>query len=98
MEIDIGSERVATGTSVHVRVRLAPRELNRLYLSGDILISLPIEGMVDDQAAPIPRTSIFLSELAGSQDGFTRVFAADAQAESFAATVGDQIDTALEGT
>ena len=97
MEIDVGSEQVAAGTAVHVRVRLAPRELNRLFLSGDILIQLPVDGMAGDDPAPIPRTSIFLSELAGSQDGFTRVFADAGHAERFAITVSEQVDSALEG-
>lgn len=99
MEIDIGSEQVATGVAVHVRVRLSPRELNRLYLAGDTLILLPAEGLAaQESGAPIPRTSMFLSEIAGNQTGFTRVFTDAAPAEAFATKVREQIATALEGT
>jgi hypothetical protein len=99
VEIDIGSEQVAEGVSVRVVVRLTPRELNRLYLSGDTLIQLPIDGIADESSgAPIPRTSIFLSELAGTQSGFTRVFADPTSADVFASALRSQLTTALEGT
>lgn len=99
MEIDIGSEQVAAGVAVHVVVRLAPRELNRLYLSGDTLIQLPIDGIADESSgAPIPRTSIFLSELAGAQSGFGRVFVDQTSADAFAASLRTQLTTALEST
>jgi len=99
VELDIASEQVANGIAVHVRVRLSPRELNRLFLSGDTLIQLPLDGLADDAgAAPIPRTSIFLSEIAGGPEGFTRTFADAAHAESFASAVRDQITTALEAS
>ena len=97
MEIDIGSEQVEQGVAVHVRVRLSPRELNRLFLSGDTLISLPLDGFVDEQGnAPMPRMSMFLSEIAGNPAGFTRTFADADSAGSFARTVHEQISTALE--
>ncbi len=97
MEIDVGSEQVAEGVAVHVRVRLSPRELNRLFLSGDTLIQLPLEGIIDEPGnAPIPRMSMFLSEIAGSSDGFSRTFADASSADSFARTVREQVSTALE--
>ena len=99
MEIDIGHEQVTAGIAVHVRVRLSPRELNRLFLAGDTLIQLPLDGIADEVgAAPIPRTSMFLSEIAGSPDGFSRTFADAAYAASFAQVVRDQISNALEGS
>ena len=70
MEIDIGSEQVSQGIAVHLRVRLSARELNRLFMSGDTLIQLPLEGALDDVGgAPMPRMSMFLSEIAGAPDG-----------------------------
>lgn len=99
MEIDISSEQVAAGVAVHVHVRLTPRELNRLYLSGDTLIQLPLDGIADESSsAPIARTSIFLSELAGNQAGFTRLFIDAVHAEAFATSVSKQVPSALEGT
>ena len=99
MEIDIGSEQVGQAIAVHVRVRLSSRELNRLFLSGDTLIQLPLDGIVDEAAAaPMPRMSIFLSEIAGSPDGFTRTFTDTGSADRFAAVVRAQIATALEAS
>lgn len=97
MEIALASEDVAAGVAVRVSVRLSSRELNRLFLSGDTLVQLPLDGAVlEADAAPIPRTSIFLSELAGSAEGFSRVFADAAAAAAFEAAVRRQLETALE--
>lgn len=97
MEIAIVTEQVSEGVAVRVTVRLSGRETNRLFLSGDTLIHLPTEGALPDpDGAPIPRLSIFLSELAGSRDGLTRVFRDQAAAEAFAAEVRRQLETALE--
>ena len=99
MEIDIANERVAGGVDVRVQVRLSARETNRLFLSGDTLIQLPLDGaLTEPDGAPIPRTSIFLSELAGSRDGLVRVFADGAAAEAFAVAVRTQLETALEAS
>ena len=97
MDVTLASEEVAAGVAVRVSVRLSSRELNRLFLSGDTLVQLPLEGAVlDADAAPIPRASIFLSELAGSAEGFTRVFADAAAAAAFETAVRRQLETALE--
>ena len=97
MEITLVSEDSAAGVTVHVSLRLSSRELNRLFLSGDTLIQLPLDGAVlMADAAPIPRTSMFLSELAGSAEGFTRVFADATAAAAFEAAVRHQLETALE--
>lgn len=97
MEITLASEEIAAGVAVQVSVRLTGRELNRLFLSGDTLIQLPLDGAVlDAEAAPLPRTSMFLSELAGSAEGFTRVFADAATAAAFESEVRRQLETALE--
>jgi hypothetical protein len=109
VEIDIGSEQVSGGIAVHVHVRLSARELSRLFLSGDTLIQLPLEGIADEpgadepgadepRSAPFPRMSMFLSEIAGSPDGFSRTFADATHADSFARAVREQISTALEAS
>jgi hypothetical protein len=99
VEIDVATEQTATGIAVRVRVRLSGRETNRLFLSGDTLIQLPLDGALPDvDGAPIPRTSIFLSELAGSQGGLTRVFSDTGSAAAYEAAVRRQLDTALEGS
>ena len=99
MEIDIANERVIGGLAVRVQVRLSARETNRLFLSGDTLIQLPLDGALPEpDGAPIPRSSIFLSELAGSHEGLARVFADGAAAEAFTTAVRTQIETALEAS
>ncbi len=97
MEIDVANERVAEGVAVRVRVRLSGRETSRLFVSGDTLIQLPLDGALPETgASPFPRTSIYLSELAGSADGLTRVFGDEPSAAAFAAAVRTQLETALE--
>lgn len=97
VEIDIAREHLPHGVTVRVQVRLSGREANRLFLSGDSLIQLPLEGVLPGvEKAPIPRMTIFLSELAGTRDGLTFTFADDAAAESFGASIRTQIETALE--
>jgi hypothetical protein len=97
VEIDATTEQVAEGFAVTVHVRLSPRETSRLFLSGDTLILLPTEGIVVvAEAAPIPRTSIFLSEIAGGASGLRRTFVDRPTAEQFAADVRTQLEKALE--
>lgn len=97
MEIDIAKELVPEGVAVRVSVRLSGREASRLFLSGDTLIQLPLDGaLTASEASPIPRTSIFVSELVGLADGLSRVFADGAAADAFADAVRSQLDTALE--
>ena len=99
MEIDITSQQVPEGMAVQVKVRLSGREASRLFVSGDTLIQLPLDGALPDtDASPVPRTSIFLSELTGRRDGLTRTFADATDAQAFAAVVRTQLDTALEAS
>ena len=97
MEIDIANELVPEGVAVRVSVRLSGRETNRLFLSGDTLIQLPLDdALTTSEGSPIPRTSIFLSELVGLADGLSRVFSDGVAAAAFADAVRSQLDTALE--
>ena len=97
MEIDIANEQVPEGVAVRVQVRLSGREASRLFLSGDTLIQLPLDGALTAQEdTPIPRTSIFLSELVGLPDGLSRVFVSGGAADAYAGVVRSQLDTALE--
>jgi hypothetical protein len=99
VEIDITSRQVPEGVTVQVKVRLSGRETSRLFVSGDTLIQLPLDGALpDDDASPVPRTTIFLSELAGRRDGLSRTFPEAAAARAFAAVVRTQLDTALEAS
>ena len=99
MEIDITSQQVPQGVAVLVKVRLSGRETSRLFLSGDVLIQLPLDGALPDtDGSPVPRTSIFLSELAGKRDGLSRIFDGGADADAYAAAVRAQLETALEAS
>lgn len=97
MDVEIVNEETAEGVVVSVRVRLSGRETNQLFLDGDTLVQLPLEGSLPEEGAPIPRASIFLSELAGLRDGFSRVFTGADAAEAFAESLRSQLTTALEG-
>lgn len=82
---------------MRVRVRLSGREVTQLFLRGDVLIRLPLEGsLADSDGTPLARGSIFLSELAGSRDGLTRVFRDEPAAAAFDASIRTQLETALE--
>jgi hypothetical protein len=99
VEIDITSQQVPEGVAVQVRVRLSGRETSRLFVSGDTLIQLPLDGALpDDDISPVPRMSIFLSELAGRRDGLSRTFPDATAAQAFADAVRTQLDTALEAS
>ena len=95
MEIDLAQEENAAGVTVRVTVRMSGRETSRLFVAGDKLIQLPLEGSVTDrEVTPIPRTSIFLSELAAG--GLARTFVDIAAAEAFAASVRAQLEAPWE--
>jgi len=99
VEVDITSQQVPGGVAVRILVRLSGREAGRLFISGDAFIQLPLDGALPDaDGSPMPRSSIFLSELSGRRDGLTRSFAHSADAEAFAAVVRAQLDTALEAS
>jgi hypothetical protein len=97
VDIAVVSEPVSTGVAVRVEVRLSGRETSRLFVNGDTLIQLPLDGaLTDDEGAPMPRPGIFLSELAGMPGGLSRVFADQGAAGAFATAVRAQLETALE--
>jgi hypothetical protein len=99
VEIDITSQQVPEGVAVQVKVRLSGRETSRLFVSGDTLVQLPLDGALPEpDGSPVPRVSIFLSELAGRRDGLTRTFAGATYADAFAVAVRSQLETALEAS
>ncbi len=95
--MNIAKEELSHGVLVRVQVTLSGREAGRVFLSGDMLIHLPLEGAQPEASnAPIPRMSIFLSELAATRNGITRVFDSDEDAETFVASVRQQLASAME--
>ncbi len=97
MDVEILEEETSGGVAVRTLVRLSGREASRLFVAGDTLIQLPLEGALPDAAAPLPRASIFLSELAGLRHGYVRAFLDAASANAYAESVRSQLTTALEG-
>ena len=99
MEIDITSQQVPGGVAVQVKVRLSGRETSRLFMSGDTLVQLPLDGALPEpDGSPVPRMSIFLSELAGRRDGYIRTFSDPQRAQAFASVVRAQLESALEAS
>ena len=99
MDLDIAKEELPHGVLVRVTVRLSGRESSKLFMKGDLLIQLPLEGAQPDSGgAPIPRTSIYLSELAASRDGIVRVFDTGMAADSYASSVRQQLMGAMEAS
>lgn len=97
MEIDISQTANSRGVEVRVIVRLTSREMSRLFMAGDTLIQLPLEGALpDDDKSPIPRMSIFLSELTAAREGLVRTFVDAANAEEYARVVHTQLESGLE--
>ena len=95
VEVQVATKPADGTVAVRVALRLTSRELGRVFVRGDVLIQLPTAGTVpDDGAAPVPRSGLFLSELAELPNGFTRVFVDQASADAFAASVRGQLDDA----
>jgi hypothetical protein len=95
VEVQLATEPADGNIAVRVLLRLTPRERSRVFVSGDVLIHLPTEGVVlNDAASPVTRTGLFLSELAELHGGFTRVFGDRTAADAFAASVRGQLDDA----
>jgi hypothetical protein len=95
VEVQVATKPADGNIAVHVALRLTSRELGRVFTRGDVLIQLPTEGIVPDKdAAPVPRSGLFLSELAELPDGFTRAFVDQPSADAFAVSVRGQLDDA----
>ena len=95
VEVQLATKSADGNIAVRVALRLTSRELGRVFTRGDVLIQLPTEGIVPDKAAaPVPRSGLFLSELAELPDGFTRAFVDQPSADAFAASVRGQLDAA----
>jgi len=93
VEFRVDSEPVDGRVAVRILVRLTPRELNNVFVAGDVLLHLPADGLAESGGErPIPRTSMFLSEMAELREGYLRVFADQASADVYAAEVRDQLE------
>ena len=83
-----GSGRWAVTVSVH----LSRTETNDLFLSGDSMVSWPVEGLVhsvEGEAMP-ERSSMFVSEIAALPEGLPIFYAEQSQAERAATLIRTQ--------
>jgi len=93
VEYGVDSEPAHGNVAVRVVVRLTPRELTKLFVAGDLLVHLPADGLLESAPeGPMPRTSMFLSELAERRDGYLRSFRDRAAAEAYTAVLREQLD------
>jgi hypothetical protein len=73
--------------SVLLRVSLTRAESNDLFLSGDSMVSWPVEGLQSSayEESKLERSSMFVSEVAARQDGLVISYGEQSQAERTAA-------------
>lgn len=79
----ISQEAGADRWTVSVKVNLTRAETNDLFLSGDSMLSWPVEGLMassDDGLMP-ERSSIFVSEIAAQPAGLRICYSDQAHAE-----------------
>jgi hypothetical protein len=89
----VTSEEAEGAIAVRVQVRLGARDQRRIFTAGDHLIQLPCEGLLPAATgAPLERSSIFLTELAGMPQGLRRVFADAQSAHAFATSITTQLE------
>ena len=69
--------------AVLLRVSLTRAESNDLFLSGDSMVSWPIEGLhtSTQEEAKLERSGMFVSEVAARRDGLTISYSEQSQAE-----------------
>ena len=66
---------------VTVRANLSRAESNALFLSGDSMVSWPVEGLESGAEAALQRSSMFVSEVAARPQGLALRYREQAQAE-----------------
>jgi hypothetical protein len=79
--------------TVSLKVNLSRAETNELFLSGDSLLSWPVDGLLanaDDDSKP-ERSGMFVSEVAAQPLGLSLRYRDQAQAERTAAILGSQL-------
>ncbi len=96
MRLDVRTAPEAGAWRVRLSVSLDRAELNELFLAGDTLVSWPTEGMASSRGSgPFERSSMFLSEIAGREDGLDLLFETEQQATLAAAVLTHQMKAAF---
>ncbi|OFV80450.1 MAG: hypothetical protein A2W26_09415 [Acidobacteria bacterium RBG_16_64_8] len=86
-------EQGSEGWTVSLRVNLSRAETNELFLSGDSILSWPVDGVLSSEGDdPKPeRSGMFVSEVAAQPLGLTIRYVERAQAERSAALLRAQL-------
>jgi hypothetical protein len=79
--LSISPESGERAWGLTVTVSLTRAESNDLFLSGDTMVSWPLEGLMREAAAGLERSGIFVSEVAARPEGLLLRYAERAQAE-----------------
>lgn len=91
----IAPETGSARWSLTLEVTLSRAESNALFLSGDSILSWPLEGLVHaeekGQSAGLERTSMFVSEVAARAPGLRLVYGQRPQAEQAADVLRAQL-------
>lgn len=88
----ISNEAGSDRWTVSVKVSLSREETNELFLSGDSMLSWPVEGLLPtSDEEPMPeRSSIFVSEIAAQPEGLRLCYSDGTSAERTAALLRAQ--------
>lgn len=90
---DISRESASGAWTVLVKVNLTRAESNELFLSGDSMLSWPVDGLLPASSdSPMPeRSGMFISEIAAHADGLRIRYRERSQAEHTAAVLQMQL-------
>lgn len=85
------------GWAVRLAVALDRGETNELFLAGDKLIAWPTAGMLASGAAPVERSSMFLSEIVSRVGGLELLYRSEELADRVGRILAHQVRSAFEG-
>ncbi|MCZ7664145.1 MAG: hypothetical protein M5U22_14985 [Thermoleophilia bacterium] len=91
MDLVLENTPTQEGWSVRLRVALTRQETSDLFLAGDVLIGWPTEGMLHDGAAPLGRSSMFLSEIVSRPEGLVLTYQSEELARHTTAILERQL-------
>jgi len=79
--VTIGCEPGSDSWAVALKINLTRAESNALFLSGDSMLSWPLEGLQVSGDSRLERSSMFVSEVAARTTGLTISYSLQAGAE-----------------
>jgi hypothetical protein len=88
----VAHDSASESWTVTLKVNLSRAETNDLFLSGDSILSWPVDGMLSSSDDDRPeRSGMFISEIAANPLGLALRYREQAQAERTAAILGSQL-------